>query len=561
MPNFKQMPMAPSQIVMFPVSVEDSLPADCDVRLLGEAMEALDWRAFEASYAQTGCPAYPPKVMCKILVYGYAKGIRSSRALEEAAKHDRPPVGGLAGGLQPDHCAIARFRKEHASQLKEIYRATVRLCARGGLVLLNVTATDGSKIPARASRRSLYDAKRLAREMEQTDRILAEAEAADREEDALYGETSADSLPGDLADAKRRKEKLARIAARLEESGRKSVAATEADCRVMKTSQGLRPAYNVQLTVDAEHGVVVAAELSQQETDNPPAGGLAGQLEQVAENLGCRPDVAVADTGYSDEGTFQWLEQTKQGALLPPKEQPQKARSNDLFSSKCFLADEGEDALICPAGRRLTFRRVVKCSSGKYRVYTAQNCRDCSFYVQYVPVKGKRGRSVQISVVEGQKEQMRQKLKSAAGKALWRLRQETVERVLGNVKANLRFGRFGLAGKGGAGGELRLVCTAHNLLLYLRTAACASRAIGRLAERSGTLARAGKQISSAFHHCLRHFSPASAQNSKHFCNGLQAAALQSTFWASAAADVFCYSLLALQREFSPRGRSCCRESD
>ena len=95
--------------------------------------------------------------MCKILIYGHSKGSRSSRVLEEAVKHDRRYIW-LAGGLEPDCSTICRFRKEHASQLEEVYSATVRLCAEAGLVLLNVAATDGSKIPARASRRSLYDA-------------------------------------------------------------------------------------------------------------------------------------------------------------------------------------------------------------------------------------------------------------------------------------------------------------------------------------------------------------------------------------------------------------------
>lgn len=482
MANFKQMPMAPTQVVMFPVSIEDSLPPDCDVRLVGEAMEALDWRGFEAAYADTGRPAYPPKVMCKLLVYGYSKGIRSSRALEEVVKHDQRYIW-LAGGLRPDHTTIARFRKEHEAWFKQVYRATVRLCTEAGLVLLNTVATDGSKIPARASKRALYDTQRLAKEMAAIDQILAEAKAADRAEDELYGEGTNGKLPQQLVDAKRRRDKLAEIAARLAESGRKSVAASEADCRVMKTTQGLRPSYNAQLTVDTAHGVIVAAELTQQETDN---GQLAEQLEQVAENVGCRPEVVLADTGYSDEGTFKSLTESGQEAVIPPKEQPQEAKRNDLFASRCFLPEERRDVLICPAGRELTFRRVVECSSGSYRVYTAPNCRDCSFYAECVKVQSKRGRSVQVSVVAAEREGMRQKLKTPEGKALYQLRQQTVERVISRLKVGLGLDRFGLAGVGGAGAEWWLVCAAHNLLTYLRKGAAvankaARRLFGRLA--------------------------------------------------------------------------------
>ena len=79
MPNFKQMPMTPTQVLMFPVSVDEAVPRNCDVRILGEVMDLLDWSEFEAGYSETGCPAYPPQVLAKVLVYGYSKGMRSSR--------------------------------------------------------------------------------------------------------------------------------------------------------------------------------------------------------------------------------------------------------------------------------------------------------------------------------------------------------------------------------------------------------------------------------------------------------------------------------------------------
>ncbi|MCX6375990.1 MAG: transposase [Armatimonadetes bacterium] len=153
MPNFKQMPMTPSQVLLFPMSVEESVPKDCDVRVLGEAVDLLDWSAFEAGYSETGSPPYPPKVLAKILVYGYSKGMRSSRALEDAVKNDKRYIW-LAGGLEPDHCTIVRFRKQKASELRAAYRGSVRICSEAGLILLDVTATDGSKIKARASSRS-----------------------------------------------------------------------------------------------------------------------------------------------------------------------------------------------------------------------------------------------------------------------------------------------------------------------------------------------------------------------------------------------------------------------
>jgi transposase len=92
MSNFKKMPMEPTQLMMFPISVDESVPAYAEVRLLSEAMENLDWSEVESSYSHTGCPAYPPKVLTKILVYGLSKGIRSSRESERGTTYSPASV-------------------------------------------------------------------------------------------------------------------------------------------------------------------------------------------------------------------------------------------------------------------------------------------------------------------------------------------------------------------------------------------------------------------------------------------------------------------------------------
>jgi transposase len=466
MPNFKQMPMSPAQIHMFPRSLDDSIPQDSDVRALSEAMDIMDTSDLEAGYSDAGCPAYPPVVLGKILVYGYSKRIRSSRALEDMVKNDKRFIW-LAGGLEPDHSTISRFRKEKQSQLRAAYKSTVRICMQAGLVLLNTTSTDGTKILALASKKSLYDEERIDKVDEAIDRIFREAEEADRLEDEIYGSSSGREVPPDLADAKKRREKLREIAEHLKESDRKNVSSSDSECRVMKTTSGLRPSYNVQATVDSANLVIVAADLTDSENDY---GQLAGQLAQVEENTGCRTDLSLADTGYGDERTFRELSSSGQEALIPPKEQPQQKDMNNLFASRCFLKIEGKDALTCPAGRELTYRREVKNHGKRYLVYTAEGCRSCSFYGQCVKVSCKTGRSVQKSIVSEERERMTQRLRTREGKALYALRQQTVEPVFGNIKWNMGFTRFSLHGKEGAMSETWLMCMAHNLKILVTKA-------------------------------------------------------------------------------------------
>ena len=460
MPHFKHKPMEQSQLLMFPTSLDDSIPQNSDVRALSDAMDLLDTSALQAGYSEMGCPAYPPMVLAKVLVYGYSKRIRSSRALEDVVRNDKRFMW-LAGGLEPDHSTISRFRKEKQADLKAAYKSTVRVCMEAGLVLLNTTSTDGTKIEARASKRSLYDAKRMEKAEEEIEQIFREAEEADKLEDELYGSSSSGrEVPPELADAKKRKKKLEEIAEQLKESERKNVSASDSECRVMKTTTGLRPSYNVQATVDSENLVIVAADVTDSEND---CGQLVGQLAQMEENTGCKTAMALADTGYGNEQTLEELCASGQDALIPPKEQSQQSDRNDLFASRCFLRAEDKDALICPAGRELTYRREVSNHSRKYLVYTAEGCRSCSFYEQCVKVSCKTGRSVQKSQISEQKEAMIERLRTPEGKALYALRQQTVEPVFGNMKWNLGFRRFSLHGKKGAMSETWLMCIVHNL--------------------------------------------------------------------------------------------------
>lgn len=461
MSRFKQMPVDPKQLVVFPTSLDDAIPQNSEVRLLSEAMDALDWSILEMEYSDVGCPAYPPRVMAKILIYAYSKGLRSSRTLEDALRNDMRYIW-LAGGLEPDHSTLSRFRKGHLDALKGIFRGTVDLCIEANLVDLNLVSIDGSKIRAHASKKSLYGKKRLDREMEAIDRIFREAEEADQLEDSLPSPDAPGELPPELADARMRKQKLREIAERLALEGRKSLSSTEKECRVMKTTQGLCPAYNLQTAVDSETRVIVAIDLSDHESDS---GLLGPMLEQVTENTGLRPDVALADTGYCDETSCQWLESNGQDALIPP----QSERGKDLFSSSCFLPGENKDVLICPAGRELTYRRTLLFDNSHFKKYKCPSCQNCSFRSQCVTAKNETQRIVRISVVHATREQMRERLKTPEGRRVYAHRQETVELVFAEVKTHMGLDRFRLHGKNGAHSEALLGGIAYNLKVYCRT--------------------------------------------------------------------------------------------
>ena len=456
MPQFKQMPQDPSQLLMFQTSVDDAVPADSEVRILNEVISELDWSGIESSYSENGCPAYPPRVMTKILVYAYSNGVRSSRKIEALVENDKRYMW-LAGGLSPDFHTIARFRREKWDHLAGLFEDSARLCGGLGLVLLNVACVDGSKIRARASRKCVYDESRIKRERASIERMLEEAEEVDRLEDAEYGSSNGRAVPEELRDVEQRRAKLKKASELLKQSKRERVVSSEPESRVMKTSGGNRPCYNMQAAVDAQSQVIVGMDVVQNEVDH---GLLPEIIERVEQTMGMSADVFEADTGYCDEPTLQSLEASGKDVLMPVQDGPKEKRQA-LFWSKCFLHDESEDVLICPAGRKLFFKRISRHQSGTYKVYAAKGCGSCSFYKQCAG--GKCGRTIQRSIVEGMRSKLRASLRSCEGRRLYALRKQTVEPVFGQMKRNMGFDRLLLSGLQGAKAEIALICLAHNL--------------------------------------------------------------------------------------------------
>lgn len=466
MPRFKQMPQDPSQIWLMPPSMDEMVSEDDDVRVLSEVMDQLEWSILESTYNERGTPAYPPRVMTKVLVFAYSKGIRSSRKIEELLENDVRYMW-LAGGLKPDFHTIARFRKDKFESLSRLFADSVRVCKSLGLVNLNIAAFDGSKVSASASKRSLYDQKRLDKELEAVKEILREADEADDREDAELGEHNGREIPEHLRDAKKRKSMLEELKKKLDQSNSKIISSSDTDCRLMKTRDGFKPAFNVQAAVDSEHQVVLAMKVTGSENDH---GQLPGMLTEVKKNCGMSAVMALADTGYCDEGTLVALEEMGQDALIALGKHPIAAKDNDLFASKCFLADSERDVLICPAGRELSLGVECQCGSGRYRVYSAHGCGTCSFINQCVK-SGRGSRRVFVSCNERARHRMKDKLSRPGCKVLYGLRSQIIEPVFGQIKHNRSFRKFLLRGLDGATAEMSLVFLGYNLLKCLKKAA------------------------------------------------------------------------------------------
>ena len=404
-------------LLLMPPSVRDWVDPDGLPAFISDLVDDLDLAPFLAAHDEPrGMPPYHPAMMLKVLLYGYATGVRSSRKLEERVKSD---VGFmfLAGGARPGHKAIGEFRRRHLEAFHTLFLDILLLCQEAGLVKLGGVALDGTKVKADASKHKAMsyarmDERTAALEAEVT-RILEEAEAIDAAEDERYGDARGDELPAALRTREGRLRAIREAKATLEEEAKERSGDptampepkaqrnfTDPDSRIMPSKpDGWIAGYDVQAVVDEAHQVIVATALTASTTDSR---SLPALVDQVETDTGRRPRRLLADAGYQSDDDLRHLEH------------------------------EGIDAYVAV--------RRDKHSAA--------------------PAPAPRGR---IPKGATRRERMQRKLRTKNGRAHYARRKVIVEPVFGQIKEAMGFRRFSLRGKEKVDAEWHLVCAVHDL--------------------------------------------------------------------------------------------------
>jgi transposase len=453
------------QTLLLPPSLHDWLPEKHLARFLVDVVDALDLGAIYASYEEKdgrGQAAYAPGMMVRVLLYGYCKGIYSSRKIE-AETHEDVAFRYLAADEHPDHSTLAEFRKRHLAALAGLFGQALQLCQKAGLVKLGHVAIDGSKLQGNASKHKAMSYERMGetekRLQAEVEEMLKRAEAEDAAEDEKYGKGhSGEELPAELARRESRIAKIRAAKAELEAEAKQKAeekkAAAEAkiaerrepEARTGKKTGGREPqvpdpekavpepkaqrnftdpdsrimpdgshkgsfvqGYNAQVAVDGEAQVIVAAEVTQDANDKHQ---LAARLEQVQQNVGDKPQAASADTGYWD----------------PKQVSDPRVQGIDLHVA------------------------VGKQKHGERNAAVKEDPD-----------------AVESAEPDSLLEQMKQKLKTEAGRDLYRMRKAIVEPVFGQIKEQRGMRRFLLRGLQNVRAEWKLICLTHNLLKLFRS--------------------------------------------------------------------------------------------
>ena len=425
-------PYHPDQGLLLPPDLRDWLPEGHLAHHVSDLVEGLDMTAFYAPYEGDGRrkSPYEPRMMLKVLIYGYATGVVSSRALARKLQED-VAFRVLAAGNFPSHRTLCEFRRRHLGDFKRLFVEVVRLAAETGVANFGKLSIDGTKVRANASKRKAMSYKRMREEEErlgeEIEALVDRAGAVDAQEDARFGEACrGDELPEEL---RRREDRLAAIRAakeRLEARQREADDArgrkpgqkrnpkggrpykrdygepeekaqdnfTDPQSRIMKTSaEGFQQCYNAQVAVEGKNQLIVAVEVSSNASDQ---GRLTPLVQEVESTHGRRPATVLADAGYCNEADLATLQ---------------------------ALGVDGHVAL----GRE--GRRQVAVDAEKHPAKAA----------------------------------MAEKLATEAGRAQYAQRKWLAEAPIGWIKEALGFRRFSVRGLDKVRGEWDLVCLALNV--------------------------------------------------------------------------------------------------
>ena len=515
------------QVWLMPPSLDEVLADDHPARLVAAFVDSLttaEWAELGVDLAgqPLGAPAYHPRALLGIWLYGFMTGVRSARRLETAGR-EQLALQWLSGYQQPDHNTLWRFYREHRNQLRGLLRHTVQIAARLGLVDWALQAVDGTKVAGSASSSRTYDAQQLERLLARTERAIADLEAQNEAGD----EPAAPRLPADLAEAQRLRAEVRAARQALAASERRHVNLTDPDARLLRTAGGYLTGYNAQamaVTVrydagaaeqvkdavsagNEEHigdeesenrsgkGEDVGDEESENRSskdaaeggDGDEAGGADGarsrsggllitaadvtqdptdqaqllpMIEAAEQSGGPAAGLTLADAGYFSAANLAACAARATPVAIPEARCP----TAQPFHHSRFAYDPGADCYQCPEGRLLRFQRLKhRRRRASVRVYAAAaaDCLACPAFGRCTT--SQQGRRIEVSLHADALAAHRHWMQTAEARDAFRRRKQLIEPVFGIIKEQQAGRRFLLRGLEAVRSEWTMLAVAFNL--------------------------------------------------------------------------------------------------
>ena len=462
-------PLSRERTWLFPPTLEELIPVDHPARFVAAFVQELDratWAKLEVAVDgdPLGGPAYDPRALLCVWLYGFMIGVRSSRKLEAACR-DQVPFLWLTGWEHPDHNTLWRFYQAHRSPLRELVKRTVRTAVRVGLVDLAVQAVDGTRIAANAARTRTHDQASLEQLLEKTDAAIAELEAQN-----VAGVAGLPRLPKNLAQAEALREQVQAALEQLAVEGGTSqdrVNLTDPDATLQKDRRGLLVGYNAQAMVSpldqqaaGRTGLfITAAEVT---TDADDHSQLAPMIDQAREISGQSVPMTLADGGYHSGPNLEACALREQVVAMP---EAQRKALEDPYHKNAFRYDEATDTFVCPESRTLRYirsnRRKRRPIARLYRA-AAGVCAACPAFAACAKSRP-AGRTIETGPEEQYLRQHRAWMATSKAKTAYHQRKELPEPTFGILKEQQGARRFLLRGLEHVRAEWLLLATAFNL--------------------------------------------------------------------------------------------------
>ena len=488
------------QRVLVPVSLEDQLaPGTLEFAIHTLVETRMDLSVFDDKYSndETGRLAYDPKVLLKVVLLAYSRGLVSSRKIERACRENIVFMA-LSCGQHPDHSTIAAFVSSMKDEILCLFRDVLLVCDEMELLGGTFFALDGCKLPSNASKQwsgTVSELKKKRDKIEEQVRQLLdqqlEADSKDDEHDMKLGRSSEEQK------RKRQIERLNKQADRIDKwlknndvkigrTGKEIKSnVTDNDSAKMMTSHGTIQGYNAQALVDAKHQVIVHGEAFGSGHDYGHLGPMLDGAKDNVCNIGHKQDyfsgkILATDSNYHCASNIKKCEAEGLDAYIPDirfrkrdsrfkTQKRHKLKNNERFQPEEFTYHGSKDEYTCPRGKRLTLRCKKIVNAGViYRQYATEekDCLGCAVKSKCINRSGSRRRFLTIPVGALKSNltwKMAKKVDSQKGKKIYPQRLAIVEPVFANIRTHKRLDRFTLIGKIKVNIQWLLYCMVHNM--------------------------------------------------------------------------------------------------
>jgi len=483
-----------SQSVLIPVSLQEQLvPGTLEFAIDALVERRMDMSVFDDNYQNddTGRSAYDPKILLKVVLLGYSRGLTSSRDIERACCENVLFMA-MSCNQRPDHSTIAAFVSSMKDQIKPLFSDILLVCDQEGLLGGTFFAIDGCKLSSNASKEwsgKIKDLKKKKHKIERKLTALVEDHIdIDKQEQAVKQKMSARREK----QIKRLEQQAAKIQKWLSENDKKIGVnkkelhsnVTDNDSAKMHTSHGTVQGYNAQAIVDSKHQVIVHGEAIGKGLDNDNLPPVVDGAKENLESIGKRKDyfegkIITADSSYHSVTNINKCNEEKLDAYIPDN----KFRNRDKrFASRVgyrprskkftfadFQYDRDKDQYICPNDKGL--KRLVKAGQHKgklLKIYVSNqaDCRRCQLRAKCLRYKdGKRRHLSYYADASGENisQAMVKKIETQKGRKIYPQRIGIVEPVFANIRVHKRMDKFNLRGKLKVNIQWLLYCMVHNI--------------------------------------------------------------------------------------------------